>query len=304
LPEQDSTYREFLDPAVLARLSALPLHARTAMIGNVSGRHKSPHRGSSIEFAEYRKYVPGDDIRRLDWRAFARSDRYYIKEFEADTNLRLYLVVDTSASMGFPGPGESKLDYARKIAGTLAYLTVQGGDAVGLTCCDEDIQIDIPPMRRASHLQQIFKALTDSEANGGTGLIDALHTVAEKVRQRAVFIICSDLFVETSKWAEALQHLRYRNHDIAVFHLLHPQEIDFEFDRPHRFVDMEDGNALVLEPRLIQDRYKNSLNQYLAAIRKTCHDCNADYHQVTIDLPYEKLLAEFLMARTPKKGKR
>jgi len=304
LPEPESSYRDFLDPAVLARLSALPLHARTAMMGNVSGRHTSPHRGSSIEFAEYRKYVPGDDIRRLDWRAFARSDRYYIKEFEADTNLRAYLVVDTSASMGFPAPGESKLDYARKIAGTLAYLTIQGGDAVGLTCCDEDIQVDIPPLRRASHLQEIFKALTNSEANGGTGLIDALHTVAEKVRQRAVFIICSDLFVDTRQWAEALQHLRYRKHDIAVFHLMHPQEMAFEFDRPHRFVDMEDGNALILEPRLIQERYQQSLKEFMAAIRKSCHDCKADYHHVVTDQPYDDLLADFLMARTPKKGKR
>ena len=298
------TIRDFVDPQVLGRLAALPVFSRMPMLGNVSGRHQSPHRGSSVEFAEYRKYVAGDDPRRLDWRAYARSDRYYIKEFEADTNLRFYVVVDTSASMGFSSGGPTKLNYAKKIAATLAHLTILGGDAVGLTCCNERITKDIPPMRKASHLQAIYSALADSEPAGQTGLVSSLHSVAEKIRQRALVVILSDFFFEPDLLHDALRHLRFNKHDVAVFHLFDRQEIDFQFDRPLRFVDMEDGTALPLEPRLIADRYQESLRDYLAQVRRICHSCKADYHFVTTDEDHGDLLANFLTARTPKKSRR
>ncbi len=298
------TIRDFTDPKVLGRLSALPVFSRMPMLGNVSGRHQSPHRGSSVEFAEYRKYVPGDDLRRLDWRAYARSDRYYIKEFEADTNLRFYVVVDTSASMGFSSGGPSKLDYAKSIAATLAHLTILGGDAVGLTTCNDKIVRDIPPMRKASHLQAIYEALAASDAKGGTGLVPSLHVVAEKIRQRALVVILSDLFFEPEKLKEALQHLRFNKHDVAVFHLFDRQEIEFRFDRPLRFVDLEDGTSIPLEPRLIADRYHEGLRDYLAEVRQICHSSKADYQLVTTDRDQGDLLADFLTARTPKKRRR
>ena len=166
---------DFLDTDVLARLGAIPLESRFPMVGNVAGRHRSPHRGSSVEFAEYRKYVPGDDTRRLDWKAYARSDRYYIKEFEADTNLRAYFVVDTSGSMDFTsGENPSKIDFAKKIAATLAYLIVNQGDSAGLSCCSEKLHLEIPPSRRAAQLQHIFETLKDIEPTGETGLVHAL----------------------------------------------------------------------------------------------------------------------------------
>ena len=158
--------REFLDPRALARLAGLSLHARFPMLGNVSGRHRSPIRGSSLEFAEYRKYVPGDDTRRLDWRAYARSDRFYIKEFEADTNLRMCLVVDTSGSMDFADDGPSKLDYARRVAGTLAYLATQQGDAVGLYCASETFHTAIPPTRNAPHIANLPDELGEHDTRG------------------------------------------------------------------------------------------------------------------------------------------
>ena len=179
--------RDYLNQQVLERLSTLQLHARLPMIGNVSGKHRSPIRGSSLEFAEYRKYVPGDDTRRLDWRAYARNDRYYIKEFEADTNLRMCLVVDTSGSMGFAhtpsagtdgDPDMRKLDYARRIAGTLAYIAALQGDAVGLYCAGETFYREIPPKRSATHLSAVLDELGAIEASGETGLADALHETA------------------------------------------------------------------------------------------------------------------------------
>jgi uncharacterized protein (DUF58 family) len=290
----------FIDDALLSRLSCLPIEARAPMLGNVAGKHRSPHRGSSVEFAEYRKYVPGDDTRRLDWKAFARSDRFYIKEFEADTNLRAYFVVDASGSMNFSGGGEPKIQCARRIAASLAYLLVNQGDAAGLSICADKLHLEVPPSRRAAHLERFFSTLGSVQPTGETGLITALHTIAEKISQRAFVVILSDLFTDTAALSDALQHLRYRKHDVSVFHLMDPLEIGFEFDRPHRFVDLEDGTSIVAEPSLIADEYKLALRNFLTTVRAKCHDAAADYQLVTTDTPLEPLLRDFLTARLPK----
>jgi uncharacterized protein (DUF58 family) len=292
---------DFLDSNLLSRLGALPVESRQPMIGNVAGKHRSPHRGSSVEFAEYRKYVAGDDTRRLDWKAYARSDRYYIKEFEADTNLRAYFVVDCSGSMAFSGKAEAKIQYARRIAASLSYLLVNQGDAAGLSICTDKLHLEVPPSRRPAHLERLFATLGSLEPAGDTGLVPALHTVAEKVGQRALIIILSDLFTDSAALSDALQHLRYRKHDVSVFHLMDPQEIGFDFDRPHRFVDMEDGTAIVAEPSLIADEYHAALDEFLKATREVCHDANAGYQLVTTDTPLEGLLRDFLMGRLRKK---
>src|SRR3954447_5451591 len=177
--------RSFLEPTVLARLLALPLHARQAMLGNVSGKHRSPIRGSSLEFAQYRKYVPGDDTRRLDWRTWGRSDRFYIKEFEADTNLRLCLLIDASGSMGFGPAGATRLDYARKLAGTLAYLAAKQGDAVGL-CTLAQQTLEIAARRGAPHLGLVLDQISSLAPTGSTTLLTGLHQAAEKIRQHAL----------------------------------------------------------------------------------------------------------------------
>ena len=291
---------DFLDNSMLSRLGALPIEARVPMLGNVAGKHRSPHRGSSVEFAEYRKYVPGDDTRRLDWKAFGRSDRFYIKEFEADTHLRAYFVVDASGSMKFAGKAEAKIQYARRIAASLSYLLVNQGDAAGLSICTDKLHLEVPPSRRAAHLDRLFATLGKLEPSGATGLIEALHTVAEKIGQRAFVVILSDLFTDPEALGDALQHLRYRKHDISVFHLMDPLEIGFEFDRPHRFVDLEDNTSLVVEPNLIAEEYKSALRDFLTAVRAKCHDAAADYQLVTTDTPLEPLLREFLTARLPK----
>ena len=290
----------FIDNDLLSRLAALPIESRVPMLGNVAGKHRSPHRGSSVEFAEYRKYVPGDDTRRLDWKAFARSDRFYIKEFEADTNLRAYFVVDASGSMKFAGRGEAKIQFARRIAASLSYLLVNQGDAAGLSICTDKLHMEVPPSRRAAHLDRLFSTLGALTPSGPTGLVEALHTIAEKVSQRAFVVVLSDLFTEPDALGDALQHLRYRKHDISVFHLLDPLEIGFEFDRPHRFVDLEDNTALVVEPNLIAEEYKAALRDFLTAVRAKCHDAAADYQLVLTDTPLEPLLREFLTARLPK----
>jgi len=293
----------FIDHQVIGRLGAIPIEARQPMLGNASGRHRSPLRGSSVEFAEYRKYVQGDDTRRLDWKAFARSDRYYIKEFEADTNLRAYMFLDTSGSMDFSFESEAKIEYARKLAGTLAYLTIDQGDAAGLSLVNEKTHLEMPPRRKASHLQNMFKNLSEIEPKGETGLIQGLHDIAEKIGSRAMIVIISDFFCDLDELKDALQHLHHKKHDVTLFHLMDPQEIDFEFERPHRFVDMEDNTSIVAEPSLVADEYREAVKDFLAGIKTTAFDSNAAYRLVRTDESYEDVLSEFLLDRVPKGGK-
>lgn len=300
----DRKPRSFLDSAVLARLSALPLFARRPMQGNVSGRHPSPHRGSSVEFAEYRKYVPGDDLRRLDWRAFGRSDRYYIKEFEADTNLRCCLVVDTSGSMAYGSAELTKLDYARRIAGVLGTMALQQGDAVGLACVADGIVRNIPPRRNPAHLMGVLDALEAARPRGETHLPAILHELAETIRQRALIVILSDLFVEPEVLRGCFEHLRFRKHDVAAFHLLDPRELDFAFRRPVRFVDLEGGPSIFAEPNEIADRYQKALGGYLAGLKEVVLESAVDYHRVGLDEDYEAVLMRFLVGRARLKGGR
>ena len=295
--------RSFLEPAVLARLLPLPLHARHAMLGNVSGKHRSPVRGSSLEFAQYRKYVPGDDTRRLDWRTWGRSDRFYIKEFEADTNLRLCLLIDTSGSMGFGPAGATRFDYARKLAGTLAYLAAKQGDAVGLWSLAKNA-VEIPAKRGAAHLGIVLDQMAGMEPTGRATLLEALHDAAEKIRQRALVVILSDLFVPPAELKSAIQHLRFRKHDVVAFHLLDQNELDFDFDQPARFIDMEGGEPVLADPSLIARNYRQAVRQYLAELDEVTRTTGMDYHRVKLHERYDDALVRFLLGRTPKRSAR
>jgi len=292
-----------LDPTALARLLALPLNARQAMLGSVSGRHRSPVKGSSLEFAQYRKYVPGDDTRRLDWRTWGRSDRFYIKEFEADTNLRLCLVVDASGSMDYPdaAPGKrNRMELARQLAASLAYLAAHQGDGVGLWGVGADHRQKIPAKRGATHLNLVMDQLGELKPSGETTLLESLHAAAEEIRQRALIIVISDFFVDPAELKSALQHLRFRRHDIALFHLLAPEEIDFNFDRPARFVDAEGGDPMLVDPSLVATRYREVVRAYLAAIDTLVRDTAIDHQRVLLHENPEEVLARFLLSRLQK----
>ena len=292
---------DFLDPKALARLARGQVHARVPMSGSMSGQHRSPHKGSSVEFAEYRKYVPGDDIRLLDWHVYARTDRFYLKEFEADTNLRAYFVLDASASMGFAGRGESKLAHARRMIAALAWLLVQQGDAVGLSCFAEKAVFDIPARRNPAHLQNIFDGLAALEPKGETALAPALHDLAERIPQRSLVLIFSDCFTPLEELLSCFQHLRFRKNDLAVFQLLDLAELDFDFSHPTRFVDLETASALLTEPETIRARYFSELHRFLDGLKSGCREFKAEYRRVVTDEDYEKTIADFLIERAHKK---
>ena len=290
-----------LDPAAAARLLRAQLQARLPMSGSMSGHHKSPHKGSSVEFAEYRKYVPGDDIRLLDWRVYARTDRFYMKEFEADTNLRAYFVLDCSASMGFAAAGETKLAYARRMIALLAYMLVQQGDAAGLSCMGEGVVQEIPARRNPAHLRHIFDSLEKIKPQGKTAITGALHTLAEKIPQRSLVIVFSDLFTDTEELLRCFQHLRFRKHDLAVFHLLDRAELAFDFTHPMRFLDLESPFALLAEPEMIRRQYFEELNRFLDRVKTGCREFKTEYRRVVTDESYEKALANFLIERERRK---
>jgi uncharacterized protein (DUF58 family) len=294
--------RSFLDAQVLARLANVPLFSRRPMQGTVSGRHPSPHRGSSVEFAEYRKYVPGDDLRRLDWRVYGRSDRFFVKEFEADTNLRCCFILDTSGSMAFGSTGMTKIEYARKLAGSLGYLAVQQGDAVGVSCVAKGIVRSLPPTRNPAHLRTFFDILEQANPHGDTHLVPVLHELSETIRQRALIVIMSDLFVEPEQLRGCFQHLRFRKHDVAVFHLLDPLELTFDFRRPMRFLDMEGGPSIFAEPNEIAARYHKALDIYQSALRAIVLESAVDFHRVSLADNYEQVLARFLVGRARGRG--
>lgn len=286
-----------LDSQVLNRLMHLSLQARSPMEGSVSGLHKSPHRGSSVEFAEYRNYVPGDDIRRLDWRVFARTDRFFLKEYEAETNLRCYFVLDCSGSMKFGNGFYTKLEYAKHLIATLAYIMAHQGDAVGLMCSANKTFLEVPPKRNPAHLRTLFEALEQAEPRGTTGLVAALHDLAEKVRRRALVVVFSDFFCDLDEILNCFQHLRFQRHDLAIFHLLDRAELEFQFDRPVRFVDLESSASIVTEPSSIRDEYLRQVGLFLEKLRSGCHEFGADYRRVVTDQGYEKVLADFLVER-------
>lgn len=299
---------KYLNHDLLSRLGNLPLEARQSMAGSVSGRHRSANRGSSVEFAEYRKYVAGDDTRRLDWKAYARSDRYYIKEFEADTNLRAYIVMDLSGSMNFhPEQVESKYMRACRLAANLAYIAIRQGDAVGLSFSQEEKDgavLHIPASRRPAHLNVLVNQMDTHDPGGETVLPETLHELAERVGRRALILIFSDLFTQTAELRNAMRHLHFRKHDVAVFHLVDQLEIDFDFDRPIRFVDMEGGGSLITEPDLIADEYRSIVAGYLEETRCICTDINADYRLIRTGDSLESVLTGFLMGRQKKKAAR
>ena len=285
------------DPKVLAKLSRLDVRARGLVEGSFSGMHKSPHRGSSVEFAQYREYTPGDDINNLDWRVYARTDRFYIKEFEADTNLRCHLIIDTSGSMGFGAKNGTKLEMAKKCAATLAHLLIRQGDAVGLQCFDDKLRHDIPARGGPKHLGTILSTLSEITPKGETKIVETLHDLAEKIKRRAMIVVFSDCFTDAEELLDCFQHMRYRKHDLAVFQIIDDEELSFDFDRSIRFLDLETKFSILAEPSLVRNDYLREINAHLERLKLGCREFRVEHRMARLSRPYGDILTEFILER-------
>ncbi len=286
-----------IDPRALLRIKNLQVRARVAVEGFVRGLHKSPFHGFSVEFSEYREYSPGDDPRYLDWRLFARTDRHYIKRFEDETNLRVYLALDTSLSMAYGTVGYRKCDYARTAAATLAYFLTGQRDAVGLILFDREITDYLPPRYRPGHLRRIMSALAREPAGRATDLAGPLEQAAATARKRGLVVLLSDLLAPTERLASRLAGLRARGHDVMVLRILDPAEIDFPFNVPARFRDAETGREIHVDPARARADYRRRFLEHAAEIERTCVDLGVDFTMVATDRPLELVLFDVLQAR-------
>ena len=286
-----------LDPKALAKLSTVKLRARAVVEGVLSGLHKSPHQGQSVEFAEHKEYSPGDEIRHIDWKAYAKFDKYYVKRYEHETNLRAYLALDASASMNYASDGLSKLDVGCALAASLAYLLVRQQDAVGLLVLRADGVRYVPPRASAAHLQAILGELEGLKGEGPTRLADAAGFLSEKARRRAVVIVISDLFDEDPGALKRLLQLRLRKNDVSIFHVLDPDEVDFPFEDNTLFLSMEDERQQQANPREIRESYLEEMQAFLAASKRTCFEADCDYEAVRTDEPLDRVLLRYLGRR-------
>ncbi len=296
-PRRAAPSLSFVDPVALVRIKSLPLRAKVVVEGFFAGLHRSPYHGFSVEFSEYRQYSPGDDPRYLDWRLYARSDRYYVKRFEDETNLRCHLVVDMSRSMGYGSGPYSKAEYARTAAATLAYFLCSQHDAVGLMTFDEKISEYLPPRYRPGHLHRLMLALEKPLSGKATDLAAPLEQIAATVSKRGLVVLLSDLLTPIDTLQTRLGYLRLRGHEVIVLRVLDPREQDFAFERPAMFSDLESNRDLYVDPAAVRREYLERFRAHGAAIRRACNGLAIDLYEMTIDRPLELVLLDFLNAR-------
>jgi uncharacterized protein (DUF58 family) len=292
-----SDAREYLDPKVLVKLERLDLKARLIVEGFISGLHKSPFHGFSVEFAQHRKYVPGDDLRRIDWKVFARSDRHYIKEYEEETNLVAYVLLDISESMRYASGAVSKLDYGCYVAASLCYLMLQQRDSVGLVLFDDQARRVVRDSSNPGHRLELIDALENIKPEGRTELGEVLHKMVGQVRRRGMIVVISDLFCDVDRLLTGLKHLRHRRHEVIVFHVLDEHELTFPFRQLTLFKGMEGYPQLFTEPRSLREQYLAELNGFIDRVRSECLDQRIDYQQLNTAQPLDVALSSYLATR-------
>jgi uncharacterized protein (DUF58 family) len=289
---------DYLRPEVVSRLSRLDLVARLVVEGFITGLHQSPYHGFSAEFSEYRQYMPGDPLRDLDWKVFGKTDRLYIKQYEEETNLKAYLLLDASASMAYGSTHLTKFQYAAYTAAALSHLMLRQRDAVGLITFDQHIQQYLPPRSVGSHLHALLTTLQNtSPAGSDTDLAAAFHDLAERIKRRGLIVVLSDLFDDPDRLLSGLKHFRHRKHEVVVFHILDPRERDLKFDRETRFVDLESGSQVATEPWYIAPAYREHMEGLINRFRQECRDSLIDYVLLDTEEPFDTALFNYLAKR-------
>jgi uncharacterized protein (DUF58 family) len=296
-PPSYSGAPRFLDPAILGQISSLELLARAVIEGFISGLHRSPYTGFSTEFAEYRQYLPGDDLRYLDWKLLGRTDRYYIRKYRADTNAQLHLLIDASRSMGYGSGAVTKLAYAKFLGASLTYLANRQQDAVGLIAFDEEIITHVPALNRTGHLRSLFGRMEQLEPGRETRLSSMLHAAAERLTRRGIVLVLSDFYDDPEEILDALQHLRHKGNDVIVFHLLDQREREFDFTDPVLLEDAETMEEMHVIPELIKEGYRQAMDEHIARLREGAARHRIDYTQIMTDQPLDGALLTFLSQR-------
>ncbi len=289
---------EYLRPDVIQQVKRLDLRARFIVEGFLSGLHNSPYHGFSVEFSEHRKYTPGDDIRQIDWGVYAKTDRFYIKKYQAETNLDAYLLVDGSASMDFATGGRmTKMDYAICLAAAFGYMMINQQDSVGLMTFDEKLRTFLPPKSKRSHLTNILATLARTKPAGETRLAEAIHQAAAKISKRSLIILLSDLLADQEEVLKALHHLKYCGHDLIIFQVLDYSEVAFDFDGQVSFEEPETGEEIQADPQGIRAAYLAELKRFIDEYRRQCQAVRADFVTVDNSMTFDKALLEFLIER-------
>jgi uncharacterized protein (DUF58 family) len=288
---------KYLDPRALRKIENLRLAARGVVEGFIAGLHRSPYHGFSVEFSEYRKYAPGDDLKHFDWKAYAKTDKAYIKQYEEETNLKAYLLLDVSSSMGYGSRDLTKLEYACYLAASLAHLLVRQQDSVGLVTFHREIESFLPPRSGPLHLRDLVTVLERQEPREETGIGEVFHDLAERVKRRGLIVVISDLLDEPAAALAGLAHFRQRKHEVIVFHVQDPDETDFPFDGMTTFRDLEDGARLHVLPSMVREDYLRLLAEHVDAFRRGCSERRIEYVRTDTRMPYELLLASFLRKR-------
>jgi len=295
LPAVDK--RKYLHPEVAAKLGNMSLRARLVVEGYIIGLHKSPYHGFSVEFAEHRAYGPGDEIRHIDWKLYGKTDRYYVKQYEEETNLRSYLIMDISKSMTYRSKNISKLEYASYLTAALSYLMLNQKDGIGLILFDKKIQSFIPPRSTSSHLNTILSQLDQINSGEDTQLGNVLHEMADRIKKRGLIILISDLFDDFDAIIGGLKHFRYNKQEVIVFHILDRQELNFNFNTRTRFKDMETGELVTTEPWQIRNSYKDLMLEFQDKYRKQCRKRLIDYIPLFTDHDLDIALSQYLRKR-------
>ncbi|GAB4326269.1 MAG: DUF58 domain-containing protein [Candidatus Zixiibacteriota bacterium] len=290
-------YRQFLNPEVISKLKSMEMKARLVVEGFITGLHKSPYHGFSVEFAEHRQYMPGDPIRDIDWKVYAKSDRFYVKQFEEETNLKSYVLLDTSASMSYSSGKVSKFMYAANLAAALAFLMLKQRDAVGLVTFDERIRHFVPPKSASIHLHALLSTLSGVEPQSKTETGIALHEMADRIKRRGLIVVLSDLWDDPSRILTGLKHFRHRKHEVIVFHILDPTEREFNFPEEALFRDMETGEEISTLPWQIRSEYQRALGQHVDRYRRECRQAFVDYVPIDTSMPYDTALFTYLGKR-------
>ncbi|MDO9317872.1 MAG: DUF58 domain-containing protein [Gammaproteobacteria bacterium] len=287
----------FIDPAVLASLDNLELRARVVVEGFLSGLHKSPHRGFSVEFTDYRNYYRGDDMRHVDWKLYARSDKFYIKQYEDETNVRCYIVLDSSASMGYSSGGMSKLEYGITLASALAYFIMRQRDAVGLITFDDKVNDYIPALCRQPHLIRILRVLAGLKPGAATNIVRPLSDLAVNLTRKSLVILISDLLEDEVATIKTLQRLRSMGNDVIVFQVMDDAELNFTFHEATEFIDAETAETYITSPAAIRDAYLENINKFLAFCKKQCQSSGVDYCLVNTSQPLDAALTSYISRR-------